>query len=173
MIRVKEVKNITKISTKICVKCGAELIPREGYWCRLCEASHLEESEIGKEHVQYKRRDPEAEECPECGYSHQIGPANDKRHTRSLVAPIKFPHLHNILLPLFLFSLCALVIAAIIVIFGIDFPWPVQVKRPWSQGGGTYHVEFPWIIVGAIMIFALVSYVYKNLIARSPTSSFP
>ena len=51
MIRFKEVKRNTKIGTKICVKCGAELIPREGYWCRLCEASHLEESEIGKEMV--------------------------------------------------------------------------------------------------------------------------
>ena len=130
MIRFEEVKCNTKKDMNICIKCGAELIPRGGYWCRLCEASHLEESEIGTEHIQYKRNDLGAKECPECGYSHQTGPTNDKQHASSSIAPITFAHLHNVLLPLFLFSLRVLVIAGIIVIFGIDFPWPVQVKLP-------------------------------------------
>ena len=140
----------TKIGSTICEKCGAELLHREGYWCRLCAASHMEESDIGQEHIQYKRKDSETVECSECGYSHliwmlpgfsrQTGSTKDPRHTRSSVAPLKFPQLHVVLLPLFLCSLCVLVIAGIIVIFGLDFPWPVQVTRPLSQGGGTYTV---------------------------------
>jgi hypothetical protein len=125
----------------------------------------LEESEIGKEHIRYKGKDLGAEECPECGYSHQIGRTKDKHYSRSPVASIKFPNLHAVLLPLFLFSLSALVIGGIIVIFGIEFPWPVRVTRPLSQGGGTYTVEFPWIIVGSIMIFTLVSYIYKKRVS--------
>jgi len=169
-----EVTSNTKIGSPTCEKCGAELLHREGYWCRLCASSHMEESDIGQEHIRYKRKDSETVECPECGYSYlarmlpgfsrQIGPTKDLHYTRSSVASLRFPHLHVVLLPLFLCSLCVLVIAGIIVIFGIDFPWPVQVTRPLSQGGGTYTVEFPWIIVGVIMIFALISYLYKKSI---------
>ena len=169
-----EVTCNTKIGSTICVKCGAELLHREGYWCRLCAESHMEESNIGQEYIQYKRKDSETVECPECGYgylawmllgySQHIRPTNDTLYTRPPVAPVKFPQFHFVLLPLFFCSLCLLVIAGIIVIFRIDFPWPVQVTRPLSQGGGTYTVEFPWIIVGAIMIFALVSYFYKKSI---------
>jgi hypothetical protein len=130
----------------------------------------METSDIGKEHIRYKGEVPEAVECPECGFSHPTWmPASPRQPiahvSGSPAAPIKFPHLHAVLLPLFLCSLGALVIAGIIVLTGIDFPWRVKVTRPWSQGGGTYIVEFPWVVVGAIMISAFVSYVYKKSVS--------
>jgi len=171
---------MSKIGSKICEKCGAELITlttkgnRERYWCRLCEDSHFEDSTIGKGHIQYKGNHPSlidfnpflgTIECPECGYSHQVEIKDDKQFSNPSVAPIQIPHLQDILRLVFLFSLCSIVIAGIIVIFRIEFPWPIQGERPWNQGGA-YVVEFPWIIVGAIMIFALVGMYVKKSVSK-------